>query len=82
MLFRSWAGLRSFAADRLPVVGFDPETAGFFWLAGQGGTGIQTAPALSRLAAALAARAAIPAELAPLAAVLSPGRAALRVVIP
>jgi D-arginine dehydrogenase len=50
---RSWAGLRTFAPDRTPVVGFDPAAAGFFWLAGQGGYGIQTAPALSRLAAAL-----------------------------
>lgn len=48
-----WAGLRSFAPDRLPVVGADPRTTGFFWLAGQGGYGIQTAPALSRAAAAL-----------------------------
>jgi D-arginine dehydrogenase len=48
-----WAGLRSFVADRSPVVGFDPAAAGFFWLAGQGGYGIQTAPALGRLAAAL-----------------------------
>jgi len=49
---RSWAGLRTFAPDRTPVVGFDPAAEGFFWLAGQGGYGIQTAPALSRLAAA------------------------------
>jgi len=48
-----WAGLRSFVADKSPVVGFAPECDGFFWLAGQGGYGIQTAPALSRLAAAL-----------------------------
>jgi D-arginine dehydrogenase len=48
-----WAGLRSFVADRSPVVGFDPARPGFFWLAGQGGYGIQTAPALGRLAAAL-----------------------------
>jgi D-arginine dehydrogenase len=47
---RSWAGLRTFAPDRTPVVGFDPAAEGFFWLAGQGGYGIQTAPALSRLA--------------------------------
>lgn len=47
---RSWAGLRSFVADRTPVVGFDPQAEGFFWLAGQGGYGIQTAPALARLA--------------------------------
>jgi len=50
---RKWAGLRSFARDRLPVYGFDPEMAGLFWYAGQGGFGIQTAPAAARLAAAL-----------------------------
>lgn len=50
---RSWAGLRSFAPDRTPVVGFSGEQAGFFWLAGQGGYGVQTAPALSRLACEL-----------------------------
>jgi D-arginine dehydrogenase len=50
---RSWAGLRSFAPDHLPVYGLDPERAGFFWFAGQGGFGIQTAPAAARLAAAL-----------------------------
>jgi len=48
-----WAGLRTFAADRLPVVGFDRDAPGFFWLAGQGGAGLQTSPALSELAAAL-----------------------------
>ena len=50
---RSWAGLRSFAPDRLPVYGFDPEVSSFFWCAGQGGFGIQTAPAAARLAASL-----------------------------
>ena len=40
----TWAGLRTFAPDRNPVVGFDPDVAGLFWLAGQGGYGIQTAP--------------------------------------
>ncbi|GAB4519008.1 MAG: FAD-dependent oxidoreductase [Roseibium sp.] len=50
---RSWAGLRSFVADRTPVVGFAPAAEGFFWLAGQGGYGVQTAPALSRLTADL-----------------------------
>jgi D-arginine dehydrogenase len=49
----TWAGLRTFAADRLPVVGFDPDAEGFFWYAGQGGTGIQTSPAHSALAAKL-----------------------------
>jgi len=48
-----WAGLRSFVGDKSPVVGFDGKVDGFFWLAGQGGYGIQTAPALSRVAAAL-----------------------------
>ncbi len=48
-----WAGLRSFVADRTPVVGFDPLQDGFFWLAGQGGYGIQTSPALSEVAAEL-----------------------------
>ncbi len=50
----SWAGLRTFVADRSPVAGFDPEVANFFWLVGQGGYGFQTAPALSRVAASLA----------------------------
>ncbi len=48
---RRWAGLRSFAPDRLPVYGPDPEVPGFNWFAGQGGFGIQTAPAAARLAA-------------------------------
>jgi D-arginine dehydrogenase len=48
-----WAGLRSFAPDRLPVYGFSPSGRGFFWCAGQGGFGIQTAPAASALAAGL-----------------------------
>ena len=50
---RSWAGLRTFASDRLPVYGFDVREPAFFWCAGQGGFGIQTAPAAARLAAAL-----------------------------
>lgn len=50
---RRWAGLRSFAPDRLPVYGFDPLSPGFFWFAGQGGYGIQTAPAAARLGAQL-----------------------------
>ena len=48
---RRWAGLRSFAPDRLPVYGFDARREGLFWFAGQGGFGIQTAPAAARLAA-------------------------------
>ncbi|MEO3416679.1 FAD-dependent oxidoreductase [Roseovarius sp. CAU 1744] len=49
----SWAGLRSFVADRSPVCGFDPEAPGFFWLAGQGGYGVQTSPSLAALTASL-----------------------------
>lgn len=48
----SWAGLRSFVADKCPVVGFSRQVDGFYWLAGQGGYGIQSAPALAQLAAA------------------------------
>jgi D-arginine dehydrogenase len=48
-----WAGLRSFAPDRLPIYGFAPQDPGFFWFAGQGGFGIQTAPAAADLAARL-----------------------------
>ncbi|HEX7873510.1 MAG TPA: FAD-dependent oxidoreductase [Sphingobium sp.] len=50
---RKWAGLRSFAPDRAPVYGYDPAVPGFFWFAGQGGFGIQTAPAAALLAAGL-----------------------------
>ena len=63
-LERTWGGLRTFAPDGLPVVGFEPDTDGFFWLAGQGGYGIQTSPALSKLAAALVAGRDVPDELA------------------
>ena len=71
---RSWAGLRSFAPDRTPVAGFDPAQQDFFWLAGQGGYGIQTAPALSRLAGQLIRRATIHGELEAIVAPLSPAR--------
>ncbi|HLZ79708.1 MAG TPA: FAD-dependent oxidoreductase [Sphingomonas sp.] len=50
---RAWAGLRSFAPDRLPVYGLAADAPGFFWFAGQGGFGIQTAPAAAKLGAAL-----------------------------
>jgi D-arginine dehydrogenase len=75
-----WAGLRSFVADRTIVAGFDAQAAGFFWLAGQGGYGIQTAPAVARAAAALLRGQALPADIAALgvdAAALSPQRAAI-----
>lgn len=49
----SWAGLRSFFDDKDPVAGFDPLAEGLFWYAGQGGFGVQSAPALSRAAAAI-----------------------------
>jgi len=73
----TWAGLRSFVADRSPVVGYDPSVEGLFWLAGQGGYGIQTAPALAQLAASLCRGVGIPAELVDRGvteAALSPGR--------
>ena len=62
-ILRSWAGLRSFAADRTPVIGYDREVEGFFWLAGQGGYGVQTSPAAARVATALALGEAAPPEL-------------------
>jgi D-arginine dehydrogenase len=74
---RSWAGLRTFAPDRTLVIGFEPTAEGFFWLAGQGGYGIQTAPAAARLAAGLILDQAVPRELAVLgldAAALAPAR--------
>jgi D-arginine dehydrogenase len=76
-----WAGLRSFVADRTPVVGPDPLCEGLVWIAAQGGYGIQTAPALARVCRALAQGEGIPEDLAALgltAEHLSPGRAALR----
>ena len=72
---RKWAGLRSFAPDRLPVYGFDPKVEGLFWFAGQGGFGIQTAPAAARLAAQLLlGRARDPMTQALDAALYDPGR--------
>ncbi|MFG6517242.1 NAD(P)/FAD-dependent oxidoreductase [Sulfitobacter sp. 1A13496] len=75
-----WAGLRSFLPDGDPVAGYDPEGEGFFWLAGQGGYGIQTAPALARAAAALVRGAEIPGDIAAegvTAEALARGRAGL-----
>jgi D-arginine dehydrogenase len=65
----AWAGLRTFAPDRNPVVGADPAVPGLWWLAGQGGYGIQTAPALARLVAA-----AVTGTGDPVPAALSVGR--------
>ena len=76
-IVRRWAGLRSFVADKTPVVGFDPRVPGFFWLAGQGGYGIQTAPSMGQMAAELAAGRGVPTHLTDLgvtAEALSPGR--------
>ena len=74
-LHRKWAGLRSFVADKALVAGFDDQAEGFFWVAGQGGYGIQTAPAMGALVAALirgkdlpthvATRGLKPADLSP-----------------
>ncbi len=70
----SWAGHRTFAADRVPVVGFDTEVEGFFWCAGLGGSGIQNAPAIAELAGALLDGDHPSPELAPLVEPLSPNR--------
>lgn len=59
----SWAGLRTFAADRSPVVGFAPDAPGFFWMVGQGGYGIQMAPGLADAAAGLIVEGALPRHL-------------------
>ena len=76
-LAHRWAGLRSFVADKVPVVGFAPDAEGFFWLAGQGGYGIQTAPAMGRVAAGLATGRGLPEDVRTLGVAetdLSPAR--------
>lgn len=60
---RRWAGLRNHVADNHPVAGFDPDAPGFFWLAGQGGFGIKTAPAMGRIAAALITGGRLPQDM-------------------
>lgn len=50
-----WAGLRTFTSDRHPAIGFAPGSEGFFWLAGQGGFGLQTSPAVAAIAQSLIA---------------------------
>lgn len=65
-----WSGLRSFVADKCPVVGYSDVAPNFFWLVGQGGYGIQSAPAMARLGAALATGDHIPHDI--LAEGLSP----------
>ena len=78
---RRWAGLRSFVADGDLVGGFDPQVPGFFWVAAQGGYGIQTSAAMGEACAALVRGLALPARLAGFglsAAMLSPARPSLR----
>jgi D-arginine dehydrogenase len=72
-----WAGLRSFVADKTLVAGFDAQAEGFFWLAGQGGYGIQTSPTMARVAAGLVAGKGLPPDLVDLGvseATLAPDR--------
>lgn len=81
-LHSKWAGLRSFVADKTMVAGFAKKTPGFFWLAGQGGYGIQTCPGMARIAAELARGRSFPQEVADRgvdAADLSPDRLSLEV---
>lgn len=81
-LHSKWAGLRSFVADKTMVAGFAKKTPGFFWLAGQGGYGIQTCPGMARIAAELARGRAFPQEVADRgvdASDLSPDRLSLEV---
>jgi len=72
-----WAGLRTFTPDRVPKAGFAPDAPGFFWLAGQGGYGFQTAPAMAEIAEALITGAPWPKALAELGLAVeqvAPGR--------
>jgi D-arginine dehydrogenase len=74
---RKWAGLRSFVSDKTTVNGFDPLADGFFWLAGQGGYGIQTAEGMARCALSLIDSGELPADIGAAgleAATLSPAR--------
>jgi len=60
---RKWAGLRSFVRDKTLVAGHAPDAPGFVWLAGQGGYGIMTSPAMGRVTAALATGDDLPADI-------------------
>jgi D-arginine dehydrogenase len=74
---RTWAGLRSFVADGDLVGGFEPNVPGYFWVAGQGGYGVMTSPAMGEACAALVRGQAIPGHLAAFgltAEMLSPKR--------
>ena len=69
-----WAGLRTFAPDRAPVVGPDPGRPNFIWLAGQGGAGFMTAPAMAEIVEAILNDAPLPEVLAQILPDLSPAR--------
>jgi D-arginine dehydrogenase len=73
-VLHKWAGLRTFTTDRVPVAGFAADAPGFFWLAGQGGYGLQTAPAMAAATEALVCRTRWPAGLELDADALSPLR--------
>jgi len=59
----TWAGLRTFTADRTPVAGFAPDGPGFFWLVGQGGYGIHTSDGLAQATTSLITTGALPRSL-------------------
>ncbi|MGF1528855.1 MAG: NAD(P)/FAD-dependent oxidoreductase [Candidatus Competibacterales bacterium] len=74
-----WAGLRTFVPDDTPVLGFDPRVPGLFWCAGQGGYGIQMAPAMARAGAGLLLDGVLPGDITDVgveAEALLPGRGA------
>ena len=74
---RTWAGLRSFVSDGDLLSGFDPQVPGLFWVAAQGGYGIQTSPAMGQASAALVRGEALPEQLTRFgldAGMLSPAR--------
>jgi D-arginine dehydrogenase len=73
-MLHKWAGLRTFTADKVPVAGFAPEAPGYFWLAGQGGYGLQTAPALAEVTEALVTGTPWPRALALEPGDLAPAR--------
>ena len=73
----AWAGLRSFVADKRPVNGWAPDAPGFYWLAGQGGYGIKTSPAMATFATGIITGAGLPDHLTDLGLTvehLSPAR--------
>jgi D-arginine dehydrogenase len=70
----AWAGLRTFAPDRAPVVGAWPEHPGFHFFAGQGGSGVESAPALAALGAAVVTGTTVPADITVALRLVAPGR--------